>query len=65
MFITLFTVDYLKDILIPEMNKLMKHPMDLEYSIWWMGCWFYIGFLVGIQTGGTVGQQQSRKCLEV
>ena len=29
LFLILFPVDYLKEILIPKMNKIMKHPMDL------------------------------------
>ena len=48
LFLILFPVDYLKDILIPEMNKLMKHPMDLGGFIRWLGCWFYMVCWVGI-----------------
>ena len=28
-FLILFTVDYLKEVLIPETNKILKHPMEL------------------------------------
>ena len=48
LFLTLFFVDYLKEILIPEMNKLLKHPMDLGEFIRWLGCWFYMGCWVVI-----------------
>ena len=34
LFLILFTVDYLKEILITEMNKLLKHPMELGEFIW-------------------------------
>ena len=29
LFLVLFPVDYLKEILVPKTNKLLKHPMDL------------------------------------
>ena len=29
LFLILFPVDYLKDIPIPETNKILKHPMEL------------------------------------
>ena len=35
----LFSVDYLKDVLIHETNELIKHPMDPVEYIWWIGCW--------------------------
>ena len=37
-FLILFPVDYLKEILIPEINKLLKHPMELGEFIRWLGC---------------------------
>ena len=43
LFLILFTVDYLKEILIPETNKILKHPIGLGEFIQWMGCWFYMG----------------------
>ena len=38
LFLMLLHVDYLKDIVIPETNKLMKHPMYLGEFILWIGC---------------------------
>ena len=32
----LFLVDYLKEVLVPETNKLLKHPMDPVEFIWWL-----------------------------
>ena len=48
LFLILLPVDYLKEIIIPETNKILKHPMDLGEFTQWMGCWFYMGFWVGI-----------------
>ena len=48
LFLILFPVDYLKEILITEMNKLLKHPMELGYFIRWVVYWLYMGFWVGI-----------------
>ena len=47
-FLILFSIEYLKEILIPETNKLLKHPMDPGEFIRWLGCWFYMGCWVGI-----------------
>ena len=43
LFSILFHVEYLKDILIPKTNNLLKNPMDLGSFIRWLGCWFYMG----------------------
>ena len=48
LFLILFPVDYLKEILFPESNKLLKHPMELGEFIRCLGCWFYMGCWVGI-----------------
>ena len=48
LFLFLFPVYYLKEILIPEINKLLEHPMELGEFIWCLGCWFYIGCWVRI-----------------
>ena len=48
LFLILFTVDYLKEILIPETNKILKHPMDPEKFTRWLVCWFYMGCWVRI-----------------
>ena len=43
-FLILFPVDYLKEVVIPETNKLFKHPMYRGEFIQWLGCWLYMGF---------------------
>ena len=43
LFLILFPVKYLKAIIIPKTNRLLKHPMVLGQFIQWMGCWFYMG----------------------
>ena len=43
LFLILFPFDYLKEVLVPEMNKLLKHSTDLGEFIRWIGCWFYMG----------------------
>ena len=48
LFLILFPFEYLKELLIPQKNKIMKHPIYLGELIWWIGCWFYMGFWVGI-----------------
>ena len=48
LFIILFPVEYLKEIFIPEMNNLLKHPMYPGEFIRWLGCWLYMGFWVRI-----------------
>ena len=48
LFLILLPVDNLKEILIPENNKLLKHPMESGEFIRWLGCWFYMGCWVGI-----------------
>ena len=45
-FFNLFPFEYLKEILIPKNNNLLKHPMDLIEFIQWLGCWLYMGFWV-------------------
>ena len=52
LFFVLFTVDYLKEILILEIKCLLKHPMDLGDFICCMGYWFYMGCWVGIFNRG-------------
>ena len=43
LFLILFPVDYIKDILISDMENILKHPMDPGEFIWLIGCSFYIG----------------------
>ena len=48
MFLILFIVDYLNEVIIPKTNKLLIHPMGSGEFIWWLGCWFYNSFCVVI-----------------
>ena len=48
LFLVLFFVEYLKELLIPLTNKLLKDPMELGEFIRRLGCWFYMGFWVRI-----------------
>ena len=42
LFLILFPVDYLKEILNPEINNVLKQPMELGEYIRWLGCWFFM-----------------------
>ena len=44
----LFSVGYLKEVLIPETNEILKDSMDLVEFILCIECCFYVGFWVGI-----------------
>ena len=46
LFFILFPVDYLKEVLIPKTNNILKHQMEIGIFIQWIGCWVYIGFWV-------------------
>ena len=46
LFLILFYVDYLKEVLIPEINNILKHPMDHGELTRWLRCCFYMGFWV-------------------
>ena len=48
LFLILFPVEYLKEILIPETNNLLKNPMDPVEFIRWMVYWLYMGCWVRI-----------------
>ena len=65
LFSILFSVDYLKEILTPKTNKLLKHPMELGnlFGGWDVGSTWIYG--LELRTGGTGGQQQNQKYLEV
>ena len=39
----LSNVYYLKEILTPKTNNLLKHPMEPGGFIRWRRCWFYMG----------------------
>ena len=42
LFLVMFPEDYLKEVLIPETNKGMGVPMDLQEYMLWVGCWHYM-----------------------
>ena len=46
LFLILFPVDHLKEVLVPETNKLLKHPTYLGEFIRWLRCWLCMGFWV-------------------
>jgi hypothetical protein len=48
LFLILFPLDYLLEVLIPETNKQLDAPMDCGEFIRWIGCWFYMALWVGI-----------------
>ena len=65
LFLIVYPVDYLKEILIPERKKIRNIQWNLENSF--SGCdvgstWVYEP---AILTGGTGGQQKSRQSLKV
>ena len=41
-FFIMFPEDYLEEVFIPETNKGMSVPMDLQELIKWVGCWLYM-----------------------
>ena len=49
-FLVMFPEDYLEKVLIPETNKGLSVPMDLQEYIQWVGCCIYIACLVGIES---------------
>ena len=49
LFLTLFPVNFLNEVLIPETNKNLALPIDLREFIVWVGCWFYMALWVGIE----------------
>ena len=48
LFLILFPIDYLKEILMPKTKKLLKHPMALGEFIQWLGFCLYVGCWIGI-----------------
>ena len=40
--LVVFPEDYLEEILIPDTNKGLSVPMDLQEYIQWVGCWIYM-----------------------
>ena len=50
LFLIMFREDYLEEVLIPETNKVLNVPMDLQEFIKWVGCWLYMACWVGIES---------------
>ena len=50
LFLVMFPEDYLEEVLIPNANKGMSVPIDLQEYIQWVGCWIYMAFWVGIES---------------
>ncbi len=48
LFMILFPVKYLKEVLIPETNKKLDVPLDLQEFIKWVGCWLYMSCWNGL-----------------
>ena len=46
----MFPEDYLDEVLIPETNKGLSVPMDLQEYIQLVGCWLYMACWVGIES---------------
>ena len=42
--------DYLEEVLIPDTNKGLSVPMDLQEYMQWVGCWIYMACWVGIES---------------
>ena len=42
LFLIMFPEDYLEEVLIPDINKVMIVPMYLQDYIKWVGCWIYM-----------------------
>ena len=50
LFLVVFPEDYLEEVLIPNTNKGLSVPMDLQYYIQCVGCWLYMACWVGIES---------------
>ena len=48
LFLDLFPIDFLNEVLFLKMNNLLKYPMDPGEFIKWIGCWVYMGYWDGI-----------------
>ena len=42
LFLIMFPGDYLERVLIPETNKGVSVPMDIQEFIKWFGCWIHM-----------------------
>ena len=50
LFSVMFPEEYLEEFFIPETNKGLSVPMDLQEYIQWVGCWLYMEFWVVIES---------------
>ena len=50
LFLVMFPEDYLEEVLIPDTNKGLSVPMDIQEYIQWVGCWLYMAYWVGIES---------------
>ena len=50
LFLVMFPEEYLEEVLIPETNKGLSVPMDLQDYIQWVGCCLYMSCWVGIES---------------
>ena len=41
LFLIMFPDDYLEEVLIPETNKGLSVPREIQEFIKWVGCWLY------------------------
>ena len=46
----MFPEDYLEEFLVPDTNKGLSVPMDLQEYMQWVGCWLYMACWVGIES---------------
>ena len=50
LFLVMFPEEYLEEVLIPETNKGMSVPMDIQEYMQWVGCLIYMACWVGIES---------------
>jgi hypothetical protein len=50
LFMILFPVKYLKEVLIPETNKGLDVSLDMQEFIKWVGCWLYMSCWNGVSS---------------
>ena len=49
LFFIMFPEEYLEEVLIPETNKGLSVPIDLQEYIQWVGFWIYMTCWIGIE----------------
>ena len=50
LFLVMFPEEYIEEFLIPETNKGLIVPMDIQEYIQWVDCWLYMALWVGIES---------------